>query len=153
MKAIYALYESPESAQRAVNSLRSAGIEDADITILSSEPLEHYEFGQRDQQTWIWTIAAAGGIVGFTIGSLLTSLTQLAWPLNTGGMPIVSIWPNMIPIFELTMLGAILSAVVTLITVPIPSRFDSVPSTVKVRWWLVLPSSPLRFRIRFGTSS
>jgi hypothetical protein len=38
-------------------------------------------------------------------------------------MPIVSPWPNLIVIFELTMLGAILATVVTLfITAKLPSR-------------------------------
>jgi hypothetical protein len=42
-------------------------------------------------------------------------MTELAWPLPTGNMPIVAWWPNLIVIFEMTMLGAILSAVGTLI--------------------------------------
>jgi hypothetical protein len=38
-------------------------------------------------------------------------------------MPIVSPWPNLIVIFEMTMLGAILATVVTLfITAKLPSR-------------------------------
>jgi hypothetical protein len=42
-------------------------------------------------------------------------MTELAWPLPTGNMPIVSWWPNLIVIFELTMLGAILATVITLL--------------------------------------
>ena len=45
----------------------------------------------------------------------LTRMTELAWPLPTGNMPIVSWWPNLIVIFELTMLGAILATVATLL--------------------------------------
>ena len=41
-------------------------------------------------------------------------MTELAWPLQTGNMPIVAWWPNLIVIFELTMLGAILATVLTL---------------------------------------
>ena len=36
---------------------------------------------------------------------LLTTGTELAWPLNTGGMPIVAWWPNLVIIFEMTMLA------------------------------------------------
>jgi glucose-6-phosphate dehydrogenase assembly protein OpcA len=50
-------------------------------------------------------------------------MTELAWPLRTGNMPIVAWWPNMIVMFELTMLGAILATVITLfITAKLPSR-------------------------------
>src|SRR5262245_62909150 len=60
-------------------------------------------------------IAAAGGILGLAFSTWLTRLTELAWPLNTGNMPIVAWWPNLIVMFELTMLGGILAAVVTLL--------------------------------------
>ena len=53
----------------------------------------------------------------------LTRMTELAWPLPTGNMPIGAWWPNLIVIFELTMLGAILATVLTLfITAKLPGR-------------------------------
>ena len=115
MKAIYSLYVSPDSAQRAVNALRAAGFAEREIAIVSSEPLEEYEFGQRDRETWMPTIAVVGGAIGLIPAYLLTSLTQMSWPLNTGGMPIVSLYANMVPLFELTMLGAVLATVATLV--------------------------------------
>ncbi len=55
-------------------------------------------------------------------GYLLTSLTQKAWAINTGGMPIVSNWTNLIVICELTMLGGVFASVITLlITAKIPN--------------------------------
>src|SRR5262245_47585415 len=60
-------------------------------------------------------IAAAGGILGLAFSTWLTRLTELAWPLNTGNMPIVAWWPNLIIMFELTMLGGILAAVIALL--------------------------------------
>ena len=63
MSAIYALYDTGDAAQRAVNSLRNAGVADSAITVISDQP----------------------------------------W------------WPNLIVIFELTMLGAILATVATLL--------------------------------------
>ena len=123
MKAIYALYGTPNSAQRAVDALRAAGIPERQITIQSSEPLEEYEFGQRDKETWMTWIAAGGGLIGLLTGYFLTSLTQQAWVINTGGMPIVTNWTNLIVIFELTMLGAIFASVITLlITAKLPGR-------------------------------
>ena len=44
-----ALYDDPDVAQRAVDGLRAAGAADGDIVVMSSEPFEEHEFGQRDQ--------------------------------------------------------------------------------------------------------
>ena len=90
---------------------------------MSSEPFEEYEFSHRDSATWLHWIAGVGGVIGLLAGYCLTSYTQQAWPIKTSGMPIVSPWPNLIVIFEMTMLGAILATVVTLfITAKLPSR-------------------------------
>jgi hypothetical protein len=123
VKALYALYTDPETVQRAVDRLRSVGVAERQIVVMSSEPFEEYEFSHRDSATWLHWIAGIGGLIGLLTGYWLTSYTQLAWPLKTSGMPIVSPWPNTIVIFELTMLGAVLATVITLlITAKLPSR-------------------------------
>jgi hypothetical protein len=121
--AVYALYSTPDAAQRAVDNLHAAGLGDDRITILSGEPYEEFEFAHRDKATWMWHIAAAGGIAGLAFATWLTRMTELAWPLPTGNMPIVAWWPNLIVMFELMMLGAILAAVGTLlVTARLPGR-------------------------------
>ena len=115
MSAVYALYSNGESAQAAVDALRRGGVRDADITIITDEPMEDYEFGAIDRQSRLWYVASAGGVAGFLIATWLTRMTEVAWPLPTGNMPIVAWWPNLIIMFELTMLGAILATVGTLI--------------------------------------
>ena len=123
MKAVYGLYVDPDSAQRAVDALRAAGVANRDILVMSSEPFEEYEFSHRDKATWLHWIAGAGGASGFTVGYFLTSITEQLWPIKTSGMPIVAGWPNAVVIFELTMLGAILATVITLfITAKLPNR-------------------------------
>jgi ActD protein len=115
VKAVYALYPDPDSAHRAVQGLRAAGVADPNITVISGEPIEEHELGHRDRATWMWWIASAGGLTGLAFGTWLTWMTESAWPLSTGNMPIVAWWPNLIVMFELTMLGGILAAVVTLL--------------------------------------
>jgi hypothetical protein len=115
MSALYALYDDGDAAQRAVNGLRKAGVADSAITVISDQPMEAYEFGEMNRTTWIWYIASGGGLLGLLVSTWLTRMTELAWPLPTGNMPIVSWWPNLIVIFELTMLGAILATVITLL--------------------------------------
>jgi hypothetical protein len=123
MSAIYGLYSDPYVAQQAVDNLRSAGVSDRDITVISSEPFEHFEFGHRDARTAMPWIAAAAGLFGLVATYYLLGLSQMSWPLKTSGMPIVPLWTNLIIIFEMTMLSAIIATVITLlITAGLPSR-------------------------------
>jgi ActD protein len=123
VSAIYALYSTPDAAQRAVTSLMAAGIDRDSIVVMSGEPYEEQEFARRDSATWLWSIAVLGGIAGLALATWLTRMTELAWPLPTGNMPIVAWWPNLIVMFELTMLGAIVATVFTLfVTAKLPRR-------------------------------
>ena len=115
MKAVYGLYGSGQAAQQAVNRLRAAGVADRDITIQSAQPMDDFEFGHIDSKTWIWWIACGGGLLGMATAFGLAWLTEMSWPIDVGGLPTFAWWPNLIIIFELTMLGAILATVITLV--------------------------------------
>jgi len=148
VSAAYALFSDPESAQAAVDRLRAAGVADREITVISSEPFEAHEFGSRDKATWMFRIAGAGGAVGLAFAYWLTRMTEQAWPLPTGGMPIVATWPNLIIMFELTMLFAVLSTVGTLlVTARIPRRrpalYDPAVSDGRILVGLENPTMPL----------
>jgi hypothetical protein len=112
---VYGLYPNGDSAQQAVNRLRASGVVDQDITVISSQPMEDYEFGEMDKATWMWWLACLGGLIGMAIGFGLAWVTETSWPMNVGGLPTFAWWPNLIIIFELTMLGSILATVVTLV--------------------------------------
>ena len=123
MSAVYGLYPDGQSAQQAVNRLRSAGIVERDITVLSAQPMEEYEFGQMDKATWMWWFACLGGLIGMSAGYGLAWVSEVSWAIDTGGLPVFAWWPNLIIMFELTMLGAIIATVATLvISALLPSR-------------------------------
>ena len=115
MKSVYALYPDGESAQRAVDGLRAAGVADAEITVITSCPMEDFEFSHLGGKNRLWYVACLGGLVGFIASTSLVMFTETNWALNTGGMPIVAWWPNLIIMFEMTMLGGILATVGTFI--------------------------------------
>lgn len=115
MKAIYGLYGDGMSAQQAVNRLRAAGVADREIVVISSQPMEDYEFGHMESRTRMWWIACLGGLIGMATAFGLAWVTEMSWPINVGGLPTFAWWPNLIIIFELTMLGAILATVITLV--------------------------------------
>lgn len=125
MNAIYGLFPDPGSAQRAFNVLERAeselGFTGADIAVLSGEPYEDYGFGQRDNVTRMPWIAALGGLIGGLSCWGFVAFTQKSYPMISGGMHLVTKWPNGIITYELTMLGAILATLFTLlITARIP---------------------------------
>jgi hypothetical protein len=115
MKAVYALYSDGRSAQRAVDGLRGAGITDDRIVVISPAPMDEFEFSHIGSKNRMWTIASFGGLIGFLSITALTVYTERDWPINVGSMAIVPWYANLIPIFELTMLGAIIATVITLI--------------------------------------
>ena len=115
MKAVYGLYSTGQAAQQAVNRLRAAGVADREITIMSSQPMEDFEFGHIDKKTWMWWLACGGGLLGMATAFGLAWVTEVWWPISVGGLPTFAWWPNLIIIFELTMLGAILATVITLV--------------------------------------
>ena len=123
MKAVYGLYTEARDVQLAFHGLLAAGLPEKEIIVISAEPFEEYEFSHRDQSTYMYWIAAGGGVVGLLFATWLTRMTELAWPLPTGNMPIVAWWPNLIIMFEMTMLGAIVATVITLlVTAGLPRR-------------------------------
>ena len=123
MRAVYGLYTDGQSAQQAVNRLRAAGIVERDITVLSPQPMEEYEFGHTDKATWMWWLACLGGLVGMSAGYGLAWVSEVSWEIDTGGLPVFAWWPNLIIMFEMTMLGAIIATVATLvISALLPSR-------------------------------
>jgi Protein of unknown function (DUF3341) len=148
LSAVYGLYSDPESAQQALENLRAAGAADRDITVVSSEPFEEYEFSHRDKATWIYWSSGVGGAIGLLAGYLLTSMTERDWPLPTGGMPIVAPWPNLVIMFEMTMLFAILATVGTLlVTTKLPRRqpkmYDAEVADGKILVGIEEPSLPV----------
>jgi hypothetical protein len=122
-RGVYGLYRDPDAAQLAVSRLHAIGVPDRDITVISNQPYEEYDFSKRDKPTWMYWIAGAGGALGLAFGIWLTVASQRAWPLPTGGMPIVAPWTTLVVLFELTMLFAILATVATmLVTSRLPRR-------------------------------
>ena len=119
MKVVYGLYADPETAQRAVDALHEASSElafdERQIVVISGEPHEGYDFADSHITSRPYKWAVLGAAIGGTCGYLLTTLTQKSYPIYTGGMPITPPWTNAIIIYELTMLGAILTAFITLL--------------------------------------
>lgn len=114
MSAVYGLYPDGHAAQQAVDGLRAAGLSPDDITVITPYPMEAFAFFHRDAHTRMWWMACLGGLIGLAAASAMLWVGETSWPMNVGGLPVFAWWPNLIIMFELTMLGAILATVITL---------------------------------------
>jgi Protein of unknown function (DUF3341) len=151
LNSIYGLFPGPHAAERGINALRDAGIASDKIIVMSDEPFEEFSFGQGESRTMMPWLAVLGGLIGGTAGFSLAWYTQVAYPqrLITGGMPLVAAWPTGIVTYELTMMGAILATVITLLIsagLPKwkPALYDPEVSYGKVLIGVVDPSDDVR---------
>ena len=63
----------------------------------------------------MWCVACGGGLLGLMAAALMLWVGETSWPMHVGGLPVFAWWPNLIIMFELTMLGAMLATVLTLV--------------------------------------
>ena len=83
--------------------------------ILTGSPYPEGAFGEPEPKHRLYVFPLMGAITGFSVGLLLMTATQAAFPLVVGGKPILSIPAMLIPMYEGTMLGAILFTVAGII--------------------------------------
>lgn len=114
-RPILGLYETADAAADAGDALKSAGIDEKEVDFLTDFPYPEGAFGEREEKHRIYIFPFIGALLGLTSGILLTSMTQVAYPLVTGGKPILSLPPMAIVSYEGTMLGAILFTVLGII--------------------------------------
>ncbi|MCL0044001.1 DUF3341 domain-containing protein [Dehalococcoidia bacterium] len=111
MAQMLGLFKQDEEAVSATDALEQAGYTNENYEILTGSPYPEGSFGERETKHRLYVYPFLGALLGLSIGLLLTGATQAAWPLITGGKPILSIPPMIIISYEGMMLGAILFTV------------------------------------------
>ena len=111
MSHMLGLFTQAEATASATEALEQAGYSNENFEILTGAPYPEGSFGEREAKHKLYVYPFVGALLGFSVAMLLTGATQAAYPLVTGGKPILSL-PAMIIIgYEGTMLGAILFTV------------------------------------------
>lgn len=112
---ILGVFKDAESAAEGARRLRDAGFTSEDYDVLTANPYPEGAFGEHVKRNKLFVFSLAGGFVGFSLALLLTAGTQAAWPLVTGGKPILAIPAMMIIMYEMTLLFAMIFTVIGVI--------------------------------------
>ena len=110
-RSILGLFQEAEPAADAMDGLAQAGFETGTFDVLTGTPYPEGAFGEHVPQHRLFRFPAFGAIVGFTTAVFLTAATQIAFPLVTGGKPILSLFAMLIIMYEMTMLSAVIATV------------------------------------------
>jgi hypothetical protein len=91
---LHAAFRTSAEARLALNRLGQDGVAPGDIEVRSSVPLEHdvHPVGAKIRSRIPWT-SLAGAVLGGTAFFMMVKLTSEAYPLPTGGQPIVALPP------------------------------------------------------------
>jgi hypothetical protein len=106
---LIAEFREKERVAAAIRSLRASGIAPSDLDLFSEEPVE-LPRGVLDRPSRMSLVSVLGAIVVGGVATAFIRWTQHDYRLVTGGMPIFSFWATGVITFEMTMLGAIVSA-------------------------------------------
>ncbi len=123
---VLGLFQDPNAVADALDALRAAGYQDHDVTVLTDTPYPEGTFGEGETRHSLYVYPFVGALCGFVVGLLVTIGTQIAYPMVTGGKPILSIPPMTIVVYGGTLLGAI---VVTILGILVESRLPDLTAS------------------------
>jgi hypothetical protein len=98
-----------DRASQAVSHLHEMGISDRNISVISGVPYSDKVLGRPMVWTRIPLIALSGAGLGFIAGLTLSFGTPYLYPVLVGNQPLYAIPTSIVVIFELTMLGLLIS--------------------------------------------
>jgi hypothetical protein len=113
--SVLGLFQEPDPAADAMDAFAAAGFEKGTFDVLTGTPYPEGAFGEHVPQHRLFRFPAFGAIIGFTVALVFTAATQIAYPVVSGGKPILSLFAMLIIIYELTMLSAVIATVIGII--------------------------------------
>ena len=114
-KSILGLFDNADSAADATDVLLEAGATQDDFDVLTGSPYPEGAFGEKDPVHHIYVFPIIGVLMGLTMALVLTAGTQVAYPMVTGGKPILAFPAMTIICYEGTLLGAVLFTIIGII--------------------------------------
>ena len=112
-RSVLGLFTDENVVADAMDALSEAGYaQNTEYEVLTGTPYPEGTFGEAEPVHKLFRWPLIGAACGFVVALILTAGTQLAYPLVTGGKPILGIPPMTIIIYEGSMLGAIIFTVI-----------------------------------------
>jgi hypothetical protein len=125
--AVLGLFNDADKVADAIDNLKESGFESATIKTYTDTPYPEGAFGDEPEHHRLYVFPFMGGLCGFSVALLITIGTQMAYPLITGGKPVLAIPPMIHVIYEGTMLGAILFTVLGILFESRLPNFSAAP--------------------------
>ncbi len=104
-KMLLALFGTIDPAADAIEKLRSLGVPEDQMEVISGLPIIAPILGRPKQLTSVPRLALGGAIAGFLFGLFLNFGVPWLFHLHVGGQPLYPFPPGFILVFEMTMLG------------------------------------------------
>ncbi len=108
-KSLLAVFSDIDPAADAIEQLRLLGVHDDCMNVISGIPVTEAMLGRPSQWTNVPRLALGGAIAGFLVGVFLSFITPNMYTIKVGGQPFTPVPPAVIVLFEMTMLGMLLS--------------------------------------------
>ncbi|HMU94968.1 MAG TPA: DUF3341 domain-containing protein [Anaerolineales bacterium] len=108
---LLAVFPDLEPAANAIEQLRTLGVHDDCMNVISGVPVTEAMLGRPHQWTNVPRIAMGGAILGFSGGFFLAFISPYIYPypIQVSTQAFVPGPPSVVVLFELTMLGMLLS--------------------------------------------
>jgi hypothetical protein len=109
--SLLAVFPDLMPAADAIDKLRALGLSDDHMNVISGIPATEAMLGRPSQWTNVPRLAGGGAILGFFGGAFLTFVTPYLYPvpIQVGPQATIPGPPTFVVLFELTMLGMLLS--------------------------------------------
>jgi hypothetical protein len=108
-KSLLAVFSDLDPAADAIEQLRALGVGDECMNVISGIPVTEAMLGRPSQWTNVPRLALGGSILGFLAGAFLAFVSPNMYQIKVGGQGFVPGPPSVVILFELTMLGMLLS--------------------------------------------
>jgi hypothetical protein len=111
LASLLAVFPDLIPAADAIDKLRALGLSDDHMNVISGIPATEAMLGRPNQWTNVPRLAAGGAVLGFCGGAFLTFVTPFLYPvpIQVGPHAVIPGPPTFVVLFELTMLGMLLS--------------------------------------------
>ncbi len=121
-KTLLALFADIDPSAEAIDKLRSMGIGDEQMNVISGIPVSEHMLGRPRPWSNVPRLALGGAIAGLFVGIFLAFVVPNLYPIQIGRQGFVAGAPTVVVLFEMTMLGMLVS---TFLGVFLDSAFPS----------------------------